>query len=187
LRNPGNSSPGIAGAFVFAAANYRSRGSRSWVQTEKNSARAYVLRFAPDIGHCSMQLALRIWDKTRPMFPATRLHQPNGRNVCAARRRLAFTSVECSPGDWCDGAHAIACPRPRARLWVEGPCSGGNMRRGLGKPFAVTQESARQARTGCQPHWRRGRTKSRRKSETTTGAVPRACKTLRPSKTRMSG
>jgi hypothetical protein len=30
-------------------------------QTEKNSVRAYVFRFALNIGHCSMHSALRIW------------------------------------------------------------------------------------------------------------------------------
>jgi hypothetical protein len=28
-------------------------------QTRKNSVRAYVFRFAPELGHCSMQAALR--------------------------------------------------------------------------------------------------------------------------------
>src|SRR5215212_367603 len=37
------------------------KSSRSAVgQTEKNSVRAYVVRFAPELGHCSMQSALRI-------------------------------------------------------------------------------------------------------------------------------
>ena len=30
-------------------------------QTEKNPSRANVFRFALSIGHCSMELALRIW------------------------------------------------------------------------------------------------------------------------------
>ena len=34
-------------------------------QTEKNSVRAYVFRFALELGHCSMQSALRICAKSR--------------------------------------------------------------------------------------------------------------------------
>ena len=33
-------------------------------QSEKNSVRAYVFRFAPQFGHCSTQLALRIWARS---------------------------------------------------------------------------------------------------------------------------
>jgi hypothetical protein len=37
--------------------------------TEKNSVRAYVFRFALELGHCSMQSALRICARLQSRFP----------------------------------------------------------------------------------------------------------------------